>query len=163
MGVAGAGKTVVGNALATSLGCQFLDADDFHPESNRAKMHAGTPLTDEDRQPWLERLNAELVARDQRQDPAVLACSALREKYRGTLRRGLPNLVFVHLKADPETITKRVGNRPGHFMPATLVKSQFDTLEAPDQEDAFSIDATQPIERSVAQIRAFIGADSEKA
>ena len=159
MGVSGAGKSVVGKALGDSLGWPFLDADEFHPESNRAKMTAGIPLNDDDRQPWLERLNQELVARDGRNDPAVLACSALREKYRETLKRGLPGLVFVHLKADPETITQRVGNRPGHFMPATLVKSQFDTLEAPGESDALVLDATQPITTSVTQIRAFIGAD----
>ncbi|MBV9127652.1 MAG: gluconokinase [Verrucomicrobia bacterium] len=154
MGVSGAGKTQVGLALGKALGIPFLDADDFHPASNREKMHAGIPLTDADRQPWLEHLNKELAGRQTRGEPAVLACSALRKAYRDTLRLGLPDLVFVHLRVDPATIEQRVSSRPGHFFPAKLVESQFATLELP--QHAFEIDATQPIEKTVEQVVAFM-------
>ena len=161
MGVSGAGKSVVGKTLGESLGWPFLDADDFHPESNLAKMHAGTPLTDDDRKPWLERLNAELTSRHERNEPAILACSALRATYRQILQHGLPDLVFVHLQVDPETVLERVGHRAGHFFPTELVESQFQTLEPPSAGSALIIDATQPIAATVAQIRASIGADVE--
>lgn len=152
MGISGAGKTVVGRALAASLGWTFLDADDFHPEANRQKMHAGIPLTDEDRLPWLERLNAELRGR---REPAVLACSALRESYRVILRRDLPELRSVFLAVDAETIRARVKARAGHFFPEALVDSQLKTLELP--RDALIIDGTRPIEESVTAVRHGLG------
>ncbi len=156
MGVSGAGKTAVGRAVSESLGRPFLDADDFHPEANRAKMQAGTPLNDDDRKPWLERLNAELLDRNERREPVVLACSALRAAYRASLRRDLPGLVFVYLKVGPETVRERVGGREGHFFPEELVASQFDALEAPDADEAVIVDATQPLAAVVADICAAV-------
>jgi gluconokinase len=128
MGVTGVGKSTLGRDLATHQGFRFFDADDFHPEANVAKMRAGVPLTDEDRKPWLERLAALLA---QASEPTVLACSALKASYRETLRRAAPGLLVVHLTGSREAITARVAARPDHYMPSSLVESQFATLEAP--------------------------------
>ena len=125
MGVAGCGKTTVGRALADALGLTFHDADDFHPEANVAKMRSGTPLTDADRWPWLETLSGLL------REPVVLACSALKESYRTRLSLG-GSPVFVYLRITPETATARLQARADHFMPSSLIKSQFETLEEPD-------------------------------
>ncbi len=130
MGVSGSGKSVVGQALATELGWPFFDADDFHPEANVAKMAAGTPLTDEDRWPWLDRLAAEMAAIDGRGQHAVLACSALRQAYRDRISRAVP-VRFVHLAGDHDTIAARLATRSHRYMPPTLLASQFATLEAP--------------------------------
>jgi gluconokinase len=128
MGVTGVGKSTLGRDLAAHHGFRFFDADDFHPEANVAKMRAGVPLTDEDRKPWLERLAALLA---QASEPTVLACSALKASYRETLRRAAPGLLVVHLTGSREAITARVAARPDHYMPSSLVESQFATLEAP--------------------------------
>jgi gluconokinase len=140
MGVSGSGKTAVGQALATDLGWPFFDADDFHPEANVAKMAAGTPLTDADRWPWLDRLAAEMAAIDGRGQHAVLACSALRQAYRDRISRLVP-VRFVHL-----------ATRSHRYMPPTLLASQFATLEAP--EDAIVVDVRDAIPVQVAKIRA---------
>lgn len=128
MGVSGCGKTSLGTELATALGWPFFDADDFHPEANVAKMRAGQPLNDEDRAPWLLRLNELLQANPH----AVLACSALKAAYRTVLQAGLPNLRFIHPHGKFEVIAARIEARSretGHYMPASLLKSQFETLE----------------------------------
>ncbi len=135
MGVSGSGKTTFGRALADALGWAFLDADDFHPAANREKMHAGTPLTDADRAPWLAALNAELRRRDEARQPAVLACSALRRTYRAALGAGLPDLRFVFLRIAPETVRQRLHARTGHFFPESLLQSQFATLEEPTADE----------------------------
>ena len=126
MGVSGAGKTTVGIALAERLGLRFEDADALHPAANVAKMAAGTPLTDADRAPWLQIVGQRIAASP---DGIVMACSALREIYRDQIRAAAPEAVFVLLTVDESTLTDRVANRPGHFMPASLVHSQLDTLE----------------------------------
>ena len=131
MGVAGAGKTTVGRLLAADLGAAFLDADDFHPSANVAKMRAGTPLEDADRWPWLERLNAALRERASRGEAAVLACSALKAAYRERLLEGLPQAKLVYLRGARELIAGRLAARRGHYMNPALLDSQFAALEEP--------------------------------
>lgn len=131
MGVAGAGKTTVGRLLASDLGAAFLDADDFHPPANVAKMRAGTPLDDADRWPWLERLNATLRERAGRGESAVLACSALKAAYRERLLEGLPQAKLVYLRGARELIAERLAARRGHYMNPALLDSQFAALEEP--------------------------------
>jgi len=152
MGVSGSGKTTIGTTLAKRLGYSFLDGDDWHPPENVAKMSAGTPLTDEDRWPWLDRLNAELRAREARSESAVLACSALKQAYRDRLARGLIHWKLVFLHASFELLSKRIAERKHRYMPASLLQSQLATLEPPAQ--AIVIDVAQPIERSVERIGA---------
>ncbi|MGV0655925.1 gluconokinase [Mycolicibacterium thermoresistibile] len=143
MGVSGCGKSTVGAALARRLGVPFADADDFHPPANIAKMASGRPLDDPDRLPWLEA-----VGRWSAGQPggAVVACSALRRSYRDRLRRHRGDLVFLHLTGEPEVIARRQAGRTGHFMPSSLLRSQFDTLEPlqPDEPGA-----TVDVDRSV--------------
>ena len=132
MGVSGCGKTTLGEALVQALGLPFFDGDDFHSPQARAKMTAGTPLDDDDRAPWLERIGAELA--DARKHPrgAVIACSALRRAYRDRLRAAVgADLRFVFLDGDKALMRQRVASRPGHYMPASLIDSQFATLERP--------------------------------
>src|SRR4051812_39135756 len=139
MGVAGSGKSTVAERLAERVGADFLDADDFHPPSNVAKMAAGEALTDADRWPWLARLRGELRERDR----VVLACSALRRSYRDVLR-GAGDVRFVFLDVDRRTATDRVAHRADHFMGAGMVVGQFDALERPaaDETDVATVGAT---------------------
>ncbi len=147
MGVSGAGKTTVGAALAAEKGWDFLDADDFHPPANVAKMAADTPLTDADRWPWLERLNTELRLRDAAGASAVLACSALKQAYRTQLMAGLQAARLVFLNGSFDAILTRMETRRHKYMPASLLRSQFDTLEPP--ADALEVDATLPVPDAV--------------
>ena len=134
MGVSGAGKTTVARELAELLGADFIDGDDLHSGAARAKMSAGHPLDDDDRWPWLDRIAAALKE-DRGGRGAVVACSALRRAYRDRLRSGVgPALRFVYLKASPDLMRARVASRKGHYMPASLVDSQFAALEPPDGE-----------------------------
>jgi gluconokinase len=151
MGVSGSGKTVVGRALAADLGWPFFDGDDFHPEANVAKMAAGTPLTDADRWPWLDRLASEMAVIDGRGENAVLACSALRQVYRDRIGRA-GNVRFVHLAGDQGTIAARLGARTHHYMPPTLLASQLATLEPP--QNAIVVDVRDTVPTQVAKIRA---------
>jgi gluconokinase len=151
MGVCGCGKTTVGRALADELGWTFLDADDFHPEANVAKMAAGIPLDDDDRWPWLDRLRGELDRIEARGEHAVVGCSALRQRYRDRLSRGR-ELRWVYLKGDMATIAPRMSSRKGHFMPASLLESQFAALEEP--ATAMVVDIRQSVDAQVAQISA---------
>lgn len=146
MGVSGCGKTTIGQLLADRLGYPFLDADEFHTQANVAKMAAGTPLTDDDRRPWLELLNGKLRAREN----AVLACSALKDSYRTILSRGLADCHFVHLRGSVELIHSRLADRKHRYMPASLLDSQFATLEAPAR--AIPVDIAQSPERCIEQI-----------
>jgi gluconokinase len=125
MGVSGAGKTTTATALASRLGAVFLDADDLHPAANVAKMAAGVALDDDDRAPWL-RAVGEAVAG---QEHIVLACSALTHRYRDLLRAAAPDLAFVLLAPPDDELARRLAAREGHFMPATLLRSQLTTLE----------------------------------
>ena len=151
MGVSGAGKTTLGEKLAQQLGWRFVDADDYHPPENVAKMAAGIPLQDSDRWPWLDRLNAELKA----QQDAVLACSALKESYRRRLAQGVEDLRTVYLKGDQRLIGERLQTRPHRYMPASLLKSQFDTLEPP--RSALVVDVSGSVEQTLAKILALLG------
>ena len=129
MGVSGSGKTTVATGLAKRLGWVFAEGDDFHPAANVAKMHAGIPLTDEDRWPWLSKLAEWIGEREAADENAVLTCSALKRSYRDVLDEGHPSVRFVHITASTETIRRRLQNRRGHYMPASLLDSQLATLE----------------------------------
>jgi len=150
MGVSGCGKTTIGRALADATGWAFLDADDFHPEANVAKMRTGTPLTDDDRWPWLDRLAAEMSAINARGASAVLGCSALRQAYRDRLARA-GGVRIVYLKGDRATIEPRLAARAGHYMPPSLLTSQFAALEEP--ADVIVVDIRLPAPRQVQAIR----------
>jgi len=152
MGVSGCGKSTVGAALAHTLGWPFLDADDFHPQQNVAKMAAGTPLTDEDRWPWLDRIVDALRTTIAAHGNAVLACSALRHAYRARLGQA-GAMRFVHLRGDVATIAQRLGARQHRYMPASLLASQFATLEPPG--DAIDVDIRAGVD---AQVTAIIAA-----
>lgn len=143
MGVSGCGKSSVASRLASRTGGLFLDADDFHPPENVAKMAAGIPLTDDDRWPWLEALNRELKSQAQDGRTVFLACSALRQVYRDRLADGLPTLRFIYLKGSKELIRQRMQSRENHFMPPALLDSQFSILEEP--QDAIVADIADPM------------------
>ncbi len=148
MGVSGSGKSTVGAALAQRLRVPFADADDFHPPANIAKMSAGQALNDDDRYPWLEAIGEWLAQRCS--DGGVMSCSALKHKYREQLRNHCPGTVFLHLSGTPDVIAKRQASRPGHFMPASLLASQFETLEPLEvDERGITIDVDQSIDAIV--------------
>ena len=152
MGVAGVGKTTIGAALARELGWRFIDADDYHPAQNVAKMKAGIPLEDTDRWPWLAHLNRVL----KEEEHAVLACSALKQSYRERLSQGLASFAVVYLHGTPALIRERLKSRSHRYMPATLLDSQLATLEPP--AEAISIDVAAALEASVAAIAARVRA-----
>ncbi|NNL41677.1 MAG: gluconokinase [Desulfobacterales bacterium] len=149
MGVSGCGKSTIGRKLASSLSLPFFDGDDYHPEENIAKMSEGLPLNDQDRKAWLEALNS--LARKHQQNGAVIACSALKKSYREMLNENiLPPPVWVYLEGSYKTILNRLQQRKGHFMPANLLTSQFDSLEAP--EEAIKVAVTLTPEEIVEEI-----------
>lgn len=149
MGVAGSGKTTLGAALGQRLGVPFTDADDFHSTANIAKMSAGVPLDDDDRRPWLESIGRWLA--EHATTGGVVSCSALRRRYRDALRHAAPSVEFVHLDGAPDVIRRRVAGRPGHFMPAELVASQFATLEPLHRDEhGVVLDLDQPVDDLVA-------------
>ena len=152
MGVSGSGKNTVGELLAQRLGWKFIDGDDYHPPENVKKMAAGIALQDGDRWPWLDRLNAIL----RQEKDAVVACSALKEAYRRRLLAGLFPYTIVHLRGSFELIRSRVEARKHRYMPASLLQSQFDTLEAP--ENAIAVDVSRDVEANVNAIVAQIEA-----
>ncbi|HEX5970251.1 MAG TPA: gluconokinase [Intrasporangium sp.] len=129
MGVSGSGKSTVAKGIATTMRWDFAEGDDFHPRENIEKMARGEPLTDEDRWPWLRLIGDWISERVSRGESAVVACSALRRAYRDVLRDGRPQVRFCHVLADPEVIEERMGQREGHYMPASLLTSQLATLE----------------------------------
>jgi gluconokinase len=149
MGVSGSGKSTVGPALAAELNWPFLDADTLHPQANVAKMASGIPLTDADRWPWFDRIVAEMRRYAAAGKNVVIACSALKQAYRDRLASG-GSVRVVYLKGDAETIVPRLAGRRGHFMPPSLLASQFATLEEPD--NAIVVDITQPVAAQVAAI-----------
>jgi gluconokinase len=157
MGVSGSGKTTVGEALAAELGWDFYDADDFHPAANKEKMHAGIPLTDEDRWPWLAAIRREIERALVDGRGAVVACSALKASYRAALAGGLGSrVVFVLLDGPRQVLEERLDARTDHFMNPALLQSQIDTLERP--EDAIVVDISLPTAAQVAAIRSALGA-----
>jgi gluconokinase len=155
MGVTGAGKTTVGRRLARTLGWRFHDADDFHPPENKAKMHAGVPLTDEDRWPWLQALRAVIEQALADGAGAVVTCSALKRAYRDVLSGGLQGVRYVHLTGDPAVLAARLAGRRGHFMNPALLESQIATLETP--EEALDVDLALSPAEQVAAIRTSLG------
>jgi gluconokinase len=155
MGVSGVGKTTVGELLSRKTGWPLYDADDFHPPANIEKMRSGIPLIDDDRWPWLDRLNTVLREIDQRGGSALLACSALKQRYRERLEQGLTNVRWVHLTGSFELIKQRIDARKGHYMTAKLLESQFAALEAPS--DAIAIDVSADPEQLAAQVSAALG------
>jgi gluconokinase len=150
MGVSGSGKTTIGLALAEALGWPFFDGDDFHPEANVAKMAAGQPLTDDDRWPWLDRIMEAMRGMLARGENGIFACSALKEAYRRRLQRA-GDVRIVFLKGDATTIGERLTARAHRYMPASLLPSQFATLEEP--AGALVVDIRDPIAAQVRHIR----------
>ena len=150
MGVSGAGKTSVGTMLAAQLGWEFADADDYHPAANVEKMRHGIPLTDADREPWLESLRALIVAWMTAGKDAVLACSALKQTYRERLTAGAP-VLLVYLKADRELLRERLLLRRGHYMKEGMLESQIVTLQEP--QNAVVVDARGTVEDIAREIR----------
>jgi gluconokinase len=151
MGVSGCGKSTMAHKLAAATGADWLDGDDFHPLENKAKMSVGIPLTDEDRWPWLDRLQAELQTIVRSGRTVFLACSALKQKYRDRLVCGLPQARFVYLKGSFDLIRARLTQRKNHFMPAGLLESQFAALEEP--KDAIVLDISRTEEQMVEDFR----------
>jgi gluconokinase len=154
MGVSGSGKSVLGAALGQSLGIAFIDADDLHPASNKALMAAGTPLTDENRIPWLDVVAATIARGLREGHPSVVACSALRRSYRDRLRSQVPDLVLVYIDGEADIIAHRLETREHEFMPATLLASQLATLEPPEAEEAhIRVPAELRVEEAVDLVR----------
>jgi gluconokinase len=134
-GVSGSGKTTVGALLAGRLRWRFADADDFHPAANVEKMQAGTPLTDEDRWPWLRAIGTWMDERIARGEPAVIACSALKRSYRDLLLDGRPGARMIFLAVDREVLARRLATRHGHFFPEQLLGTQMNALEPPEPDE----------------------------
>lgn len=161
MGVSGAGKSTVAEALVTATGWTFVEGDELHSDANRAAMAAGRPLRDADRWPWLRRIAAwvgdqEVAGRD-----AVLTCSALRRTYRDLLRDGHPSVWFAHLVAPPDLLAERIAGRRGHYMPASLLDSQLDTLEPlADDEPGVTVDVRQGSAAVVADVLQALGREA---
>lgn len=156
MGVCGCGKTTVGRQLARAMGAAFVEGDDLHPASNRAKMSSGQPLTDADRWPWLDAIAAEVRQLVQDGAAVVVSCSALKRTYRDRLRKAGDDIHFIHLAGEQELLADRMAARSGHFMPPDLLASQLATLEhpAPD-EHALVLDITLDAENLVQQALQF--------
>lgn len=151
MGVAGSGKSSVGEALSERLGIPYRDGDDLHTAAAVEKMRSGIPLTDADRWPWLDRVAAVLA----REAPVIIGCSALKRAYRERIRTGAGGAVcFVHLQGSRELIARRMAGRTGHYMPTTLLDSQFAALEPPGPEEAVTVDIDQPLPALVSAVLA---------
>jgi gluconokinase len=150
MGVSGCGKTSVGRALAEQLGWDFYDADDFHPPENVAKMASGIPLDDSDRAPWLASLHNLIMSSLKADRPGVLACSALKERYRQRLLVGNDDIQIVYLKGSYDLIWSRMKNRTGHYMKPHMLRGQFDALEEPT--NALMVDVAMSVDEIVLQI-----------
>lgn len=152
MGTMSTGKTFFGEQLAQKLNWPFYEADRFHPASNKEKMRAGIPLTDADRQPWLAAIAAEIKKLHTKNKPAIFTCSALKKKYRDTLR--VAPVLFIHLHAPKETLEHRARTRQHEYMHPNLIQSQLDTLEfpGPDETDVISINTDDPAEQVLEKI-----------
>jgi len=156
MGVSGCGKSTIAAAISQRTRAHLIDGDAFHPPENIRKMSAGIPLTDADRQGWLERLAQEAIDQLRLSERVVLTCSALKRRYRETLRTAVPDLGFVYLALTPEQAAERVAHRSGHFMPASLIESQFRDLEPPNGElRVLATDATKPVDAVADEVLAW--------
>jgi len=153
-GVSGSGKSTVGKALAAHLGWDFVDGDDFHPAANVDKMRHGVPLDDADRAPWLAQLHELIATRLAAAEPTVLACSALKRRYRARLAEGVDAgvVTFVHLDVDRPTLEQRLRTRQGHYMPPSLLDSQLAALETPSPDEAIVVDANGPVADVVEEV-----------
>lgn len=152
MGVSGCGKSSFGAALADALHARFLDADDLHPPANRRKMAAGIALDDTDRRAWLNAVAAWMAKRGEQGEPGVVACSALRRRYRDRLRVAVGEVRFVYLEVPRAELEQRMRSRQ-HFMPVTLLDSQLATLEPPEQdESACIVDGTMPLHENLRRV-----------
>jgi carbohydrate kinase (thermoresistant glucokinase family) len=161
MGVSGCGKSTVGLLLANELGCRFIDGDDLHPAANREKMASGTPLNDDDRWPWLDLVGDALAGAPNPVDGfelvkptgTVVACSALKRRYRERILASAPETYFVHLQGSPELLADRMNSREGHFMKATMLESQLEILEPLSSDEpgsTFEID--MPVEKIIENV-----------
>ncbi|MCB0167184.1 MAG: gluconokinase [Anaerolineae bacterium] len=160
IGVSGSGKTTVGLALAQKLKAPFFDGDDFHPPENVTKMANGIPLNDDDRSPWLARLHKLITDHLARGETAVIACSALKKKYRDQLRQGNEGLYIVYLKGSLNLIWERMAARQGHFMKADMLQSQFEALEPPSPRNTLIISVEQSVDNIVAHILQSVGEEN---
>ena len=161
MGVSGCGKSTVGSQVAAALGLDFLEGDRLHSQRNIALMSSGVALTDDDRQGWLELLSERIAQAHRNEQGLVVSCSALKRIYRDILRRGAPDLLFVHLTGHAALLTERTARRAGHYMPASLLASQLKTLEAPGpDEQALTFDVNDSPEVIV---QSLVAAVSQKA
>lgn len=151
MGVSSTGKTSVGTAVAQRLGMKLIDGDDLHPRANIQKMASGTPLNDDDRFPWLERINDAAFSLEQKSEKGIIVCSALKKKYRDQIRQGNADVKFIFLQGSFELVLERMKQRKGHFMKPEMLQSQFNTLEVPqaDEPDVIFIDIDGSIEEVV--------------
>ncbi|MGM3307009.1 gluconokinase [Anabaena sp. WFMT] len=156
MGVAGSGKTTIGQALAAAMGWEFSDADWFHSAAAKEKMSRGEPLTDADRIPWLQTMGDAIAQWLQADKNAILACSALKVSYRQILCDNDPRVKLVYLQGSYELIEQRLGDRIGHFMKADLLQSQFATLEEPTAAEAIYVDVSQNLEAIVQEIKNYL-------
>jgi len=152
MGVSGCGKTTIGEMLAVRLKCDFADADSFHSQANKDKMHKGIPLTDEDRWPWLAAIRASIEEKQADGTTHVYACSALKRVYRDILRKDDKDVTFVYLKGTPELLRERIKTRTGHFFDPALLQSQLDTLEPPGPDEAIEVDIALTPEQIVDKV-----------
>jgi gluconokinase len=153
MGVSGCGKSTFAKALERATGWAFVEGDSLHPPANIAAMKAGRPLDDADRAPWLDRVASAIDGWRAAGQGGIISCSALKRRYRDRLRVADPALMFVHLHADRDTLERRLLRRRNHFMPASLLASQFEALELPGaDEHALTVSATAPVARTVAQV-----------
>ena len=151
MGVSGCGKSTLGRALAAALQWTFVEGDELHPPANVAKMQAGVPLTDEDRQPFLERVAQAILER--REHGVVVSCSALKRRYRDLIRAIAGDVCFVLPQLDRERLRARLLKRPGHFMPASLLDSQLEALEVPgDDEEAVLVDGSRTTQEQLGYV-----------
>ncbi|MEG9531052.1 gluconokinase [Mannheimia indoligenes] len=151
MGVSSTGKTSVGTAVAQKLGLKLIDGDDLHPRANIVKMASGTPLNDDDRRPWLERINDAAFSLEQKSEKGIIVCSALKKKYRDQIRAGNADVKFLFLNGSFELVLERMKQRKGHFMKPEMLQSQFNTLEIPqaDEPDVLFIDIDGSFEEVV--------------
>ncbi len=149
MGVSGCGKTTVGVAVAQKLGASFYDGDDFHPPQNVAKMSNGIPLDDDDRYPWLARLHDLIADHLARGETAVIACSALKKKYRDQLRQGNDGVRIVYLQGSLNLIWERMAARQAHYMKADMLQSQFETLQPPSPHNTLIISVEHSVDSIV--------------
>lgn len=151
MGVSSTGKTTIGTEVARRLHLKLIDGDDLHPRANIIKMGSGQPLNDEDRHPWLERINDAAFSLEQKSEKGIIICSALKKKYRDQIRQGNKNVRFLFLNGNFELVLERMKQRKGHYMKTEMLKSQFATLEVPqtDEPDVIHIDISGSFEEVV--------------